>query len=1130
MTISRRWQLPVFIGLLALLLATIGPVLLNAFVVNVSGLATYAALARPQAVWGDFFQAVASRMKDGAGVEDWYRHWALGRMYLVRGDDSAAASELARAAEVAPDHDVWLSIDALNAYDRIGASDRFIACYEENRELIVALAQPCASRLGGCRGQAILERGGYDPSDAASIDRVALNYFYEARRVWEAEGDRERALALLGKVRAIRPDDLHAIYLEVRIREALGQAAEAEGLKGELRLFRVQPWLDARVGSLLGETALELVEEGVWDRTQALDYASVVVWQHPWEGSTERFVQALVEREPEEAEGLLLLGEWHRRRGEVEAARGVYRRVLELRPDHVGASVALEEMEAARPEVAWDDRYNLAAFLKVSAEAFEVGPDLLDEEAAGVQSPEDVYLGWAPAGSWRLDIREQARRSEYVPASFVVGFDELGYGGQAVRLQGLWVGEQEAGPAAWAGVWANAVRLKAQTLYALSFAYKATGAARLGFSEGQMAILQKDLTLQPTGGRWREVVVIGANWSDQPLQVTPVFRISGRGQVLLADIKLRELTPRQPWAIPPQPIVKSRDWPVPTGELARAAEVASGYDVWQSIGLLNTYDEMGASDRFVACYEENRELIVALAQPCGRRAGRCRGQVILERGGYDPSDAASIDRVALNYFYEARRVWEAEGDRERALALLGKVRAIRPDDLHAIYLEVRIREALGQAAEAEGLKGELRLFRVQPWLDARVGSLLGETALELVEEGVWDRTQALDYASVVVWQHPWEGSTERFVQALVEREPEEAEGLLLLGEWHRRRGEVEAARGVYRRVLELRPDHVGASVALEEMEAARPEVAWDDRYNLAAFLKVSAEAFEVGPDLLDEEAAGVQSPEDVYLGWAPAGSWRLDIREQARRSEYVPASFVVGFDELGYGGQAVRLQGLWVGEQEAGPAAWAGVWANAVRLKAQTLYALSFAYKATGAARLGFSEGQMAILQKDLTLQPTGGRWREVVVIGANWSDQPLQVTPVFRISGRGQVLLADIKLRELTPRQPWAIPPQPIVKSRDWPVPTGELARAAEVASGYDVWQSIGLLNTYDEMGASDRFVACYEENRELIVALAQPCGRRAGRCRGQVILERGGYDPSDAASIDRVALNYFYEARRVW
>ena len=1031
------WKLLAFIGLLALLfVVTIGPVLLSAFVVNASGLATYATLARPQAGWGDFFRAMASRMKDGAGMEDWYRHWALGRMHLVMGDDSSAASELTRAVEIAPDHDVWLSIDALNAYDQIGASDRFIACYEENRELIGTLAQPCTSRLGGCRGLVILERGGYDPGDAASIDRVALNYFYEARRAWEAEGDGERALALVQKGRAIRPDDWHAIYLEARIREAEGQAAEAEALIGELRLFRVQPWLDARVGSLLVETALELVEKGVWGRRQVLDYASVLVWQHPWEASTERFVQAMVEREPEEAEGLLLLGEWHRRRGEVEAARGVYRRLLELRPDHVGAGVALEEMETARPGSAWDDQYNLAAFLEVSAEAFEVGPDLLDEEAFGIQSPEDVYLGWVPTGAWRLDIRERVGRSEYAPASFVVGLDELGYRGQAIRLQGFWVGEQGTGPAAWAGLWTNAVRLEAQTLYALSFAYKATGVTRVGFSEGQMAILQKDLALQPTDGRWREVVVIGANWSDRALQVTPLFRVSGRGWVLLEDLKLRELIPRQPWAIPPRPIVKSRDWPVAAGEVARAAEVASGYDVWQSIGLLNAYDEMGASDRFVAYYEENRELIVALAQPCGRRAGGCRGLVILERGGYDPGDAASIDRVALNYFYEARRAWEAEGDGERALALVQKGRAIRPDDWHAIYLEARIREAEGQAAEAEALIGELRLFRVQPWLDARVGSLLVETALELVEKGVWGRRQVLDYASVLVWQHPWEASTERFVQAMVEREPEEAEGLLLLGEWHRRRGEVEAARGVYRRLLELRPDHVGAGVALEEMETARPGSAWDDQYNLAAFLEVSAEAFEVGPDLLDEEAFGIQSPEDVYLGWVPTGAWRLDIRERVGRSEYAPASFVVGLDELGYRGQAIRLQGFWVGEQGTGPAAWAGLWTNAVRLEAQTLYALSFAYKATGVTRVGFSEGQMAILQKDLALQPTDGRWREVVVIGANWSDRALQVTPLFRVSGRGWVLLEDLKLRELIPRQPWAIPPRPIVRTRDWPEP----------------------------------------------------------------------------------------------
>lgn len=566
-TISRRGKWLALISLLALfLVVTVGPVLLNAFVINASGLAAYTALVRPQAVGEDFFQAVASRLEGGADEceGDWYRHWALGRMYLVTEDNAAAVRELECAVEVAPGNDGWLSVDLLNAYDRVGASDRFIAHYEEARRFIGMLAQPCRNgEDDGCRALAVLGRGGYDPADPASVDRVALHYFYEARRLWQAGSDQARALALLQKAQEIRPHDLHVVYLEARIHEALGEDAEAEAALEKLRFFRIQPWLDARLGSLLVETALELVENGVWSRPQALDYASVLVWQHPREASTEQFLRAVLRRYPDDADVWLLLGEWRRRRGEFEAARDVYRHVLELWPDHPAAFLALRQMESAGPPVAWGDRQRIAAFLEVPPEALDVGPNLLDAESAGVQSPVDIYLGWAPRGTWRADIREYARQSGYAPASFIVGFDELGFRGRAIRLQGFWTQDLGSGLAPWAGMWTNDVKLKPRTLYVLSFAYKATGVGNVRFSanQHQPAVLREALTLRPTDGKWREVVVIGANWSDQPVGFIPVFRTFTRGQVLFDDIELRELIPHRPLDIPPKPIIRTRDWP-----------------------------------------------------------------------------------------------------------------------------------------------------------------------------------------------------------------------------------------------------------------------------------------------------------------------------------------------------------------------------------------------------------------------------------------------------------------------------------------------------------------------------------------------------------------------------------------
>lgn len=564
MTFPRYWK-PLAVACLFILLLVVAiiPVMMNGIAINASGLATYDALVRPGATSRHFFRMAASRIGRGAGMENWYRYWALGKMHLAMGDYVAAVHELALAAEGDPGTDAWLSIDLLNAYDRVGITDRFITRYEETRETIDALVQPCRSKDEGCRGMAILERGGYEPSDPASIDRVALNYFYEARRIWQTGGDSERALALLQKARGIRPDDLHAIYLEARIHEALGRDAETAASVESLRFFRVQPWLDPRLGSLLVETAIELVEKGVWDQSQTLDYASVLAWQHPSDASTDRFLQAMLQRHPEDPDWLLLLGELHQRRGELAEARRAYLHVMELSPDHPAASLALRQMDlgSVGSQTEWNDKHNIAAFLEVSPGAFDVGPNLLDEEVAGMQSPVDVYLDWAPRGVWRVDVREKTHRSEYAPASFVVGFDELGYGGEAIRIQGFWTQDQAQGPTPWAGMWTNAVKLKPQTLYVLSFAYKASGVGSVHFPMARPAVLDGDLTLRPTDGRWRKVVIIGANWTDRTLELIPIFRTFTRGQVLFEDIELRELIPHQPWEIPPASIIRYVDLP-----------------------------------------------------------------------------------------------------------------------------------------------------------------------------------------------------------------------------------------------------------------------------------------------------------------------------------------------------------------------------------------------------------------------------------------------------------------------------------------------------------------------------------------------------------------------------------------
>ncbi len=252
------------------------------------------------------------------GPQDGYAHRRLGQAWLLLGNNEEAVKSLRRAVELRPSHPLT-HIELGYAYDGLGQVDQALAEYEQ---------------------------GGYGPAVEAAI----VNYLEVADWHVAAGGGNEALHILNDRVLRLDPTNLPALYRAVKIYQGMSEQAAkefAEPMRERLQHFQlagVTVPSEPRLAEYLARTMASLVNEGIWQQDTLLNVVSYQVWQFakgPSAQATERLLQALLRKWPEDPDLLFYLAELYHRQGELERAKAAYRQVLMADPDYASAYLHL---------------------------------------------------------------------------------------------------------------------------------------------------------------------------------------------------------------------------------------------------------------------------------------------------------------------------------------------------------------------------------------------------------------------------------------------------------------------------------------------------------------------------------------------------------------------------------------------------------------------------------------------------------------------------------------------------------------------------------------------------------------------------------------------------------------------
>ncbi|MFQ6102246.1 MAG: tetratricopeptide repeat protein [Anaerolineae bacterium] len=234
----------------------------------------------------------------------------LVRVYITQGQPETALEMLQQALEVRPDNPL-LYLELGDVYDSLGQTEAAIEAYEK----------------GGVGSRGV---------------PLAVNYLKLAdARVQAGSGD--VAIDLWRKVAIVDPGNLYALYRLTQIHRDMGDEEHAAEYEERLRHFDLQSVtvpLDSRLAEYQGRAMVGLVDDGVWERETLLNVVSHQVEQSAdgVSGSmTERVLQTLLGRWPEDADIIFYLAELYHRRGDLERAEAAYRQVLEVEPGYAQA-------------------------------------------------------------------------------------------------------------------------------------------------------------------------------------------------------------------------------------------------------------------------------------------------------------------------------------------------------------------------------------------------------------------------------------------------------------------------------------------------------------------------------------------------------------------------------------------------------------------------------------------------------------------------------------------------------------------------------------------------------------------------------------------------------------------------
>jgi tetratricopeptide (TPR) repeat protein len=231
----------------------------------------------------------------------------LARVYLSTGRPEAALAVLQEVVELRPENPVF-HLELGDAYDALGNTEGAIAAYEEGR-------------IG-----------------SRSVPLAANTLKVAEEKAQQGSGD--VAIELWQKTLETDPGNLYALYRLAGAHRELGDEKGAERYQERLRYFELESVavpLDFRLAAFQGRAMAGLVEDGIWGREKLLNVLSYQVWQFAEDVRglmTERLLETVLERRPEDADVLFYRAELYQRRGELDKADEAYRKVMAADPEY----------------------------------------------------------------------------------------------------------------------------------------------------------------------------------------------------------------------------------------------------------------------------------------------------------------------------------------------------------------------------------------------------------------------------------------------------------------------------------------------------------------------------------------------------------------------------------------------------------------------------------------------------------------------------------------------------------------------------------------------------------------------------------------------------------------------------
>jgi tetratricopeptide (TPR) repeat protein len=401
----------------------------------------------------------------------------------------------------------------------------------------------------------------------------------------------------LEQAHALRPGDLYVNYhLWQQAREA--GDAEAAAAYGEalthFYLEAIYP-VDERLLHHAAEVIPALIEEGLWDRGQALNVVSFLVWQHDRAAGVERLIERLAERYPAEPEWPFYLAELYHRRGDLERARVVYQQVLAAHPEYAQAVLRLgmvaearfqtldpkpqDQLETAASwygqyhDIAPDDLLGLKRLVDTCTALGEAGaeggscPEVTLQEALEARvdgrrvaaqmlgvpveqvklGPNLVDNGWFAEGK-EGQLERWYFRAYLGPTReglYFAGLDSLAGEGNSARIIGLRGGPMADGTVTYGECTGEELTLFPGSRYLISARYRSmnldgNGLLFLGEYFKPDGVRLTHTYLEGSSGEWREVFIL-VQGQDRKISVVPLIRNWGLGSVWFDDVQVRAI-------------------------------------------------------------------------------------------------------------------------------------------------------------------------------------------------------------------------------------------------------------------------------------------------------------------------------------------------------------------------------------------------------------------------------------------------------------------------------------------------------------------------------------------------------------------------------------------------------------